>query len=88
MTMPGFGGFGGFRGVGGVIKGGQVKSNGLRTNTNKQATHSNNPVPQTAQHNSPSSFSNYPLIFLICRKFWQILVPTFSFFLSSFFFPE
>ena len=79
-----------------VIEAGQVKSNGLRTNTNKQATHSNNPVPQTTQHNSPSSFSNFPLIFLICQKFRQILVPTFSFFLLlllsgviffNFFFP-
>ena len=41
-----------------VIEAGQVKSNGLRTNTNKQATHSNNPVPQRTRHNSPSPFSN------------------------------
>ena len=39
-----------------VIEGGQIKSNGLRTNTNKQATHSNN--LQTTRHNSPSPFSN------------------------------
>merc|ERR1711862_772701 len=39
-----------------VIEDGQVKSNGLRTNENKPATHSNN--LQTTRHNSPSPFSN------------------------------
>ena len=39
-----------------VIEDGQVKSNGLRTNENKPATHSNN--LQTTRHNSPSPLSN------------------------------
>ena len=46
-----------------VIEGGQVKYNGLRTNENKQASHSSN--QQTTRHNSPRGGNLSLILFYI-----------------------